>query len=190
MRIVGGQFRGRALTAPKGRDTRPTTDRVRENIFNVIGHGRVAFERARVLDLFAGAGGMGFEALSRGAPFVLFVDSAAPARGALRQNAESLGALAAVKIWRRDAAKLGSCPANLAPFDLLFCDPPYGEGLGAAALTGAAAGGWLAEGAVAVLEDHVDAPAQDLPGFALLDERRYGHTQVSFWRWGAQPSDD
>src|SRR5215813_3342294 len=133
MRIVGGTFKGRAIAAPEGRATRPTSDRARESIFNVLAHAdwSPGVEGRRVLDLFAGSGALGFEALSRGAAFALFVDTDAAARGAIRENIETLGLFGETRIHRRDATDLGLKPAGVgAPFDLVFLDPPYGKGLG------------------------------------------------------------
>lgn len=190
MRIVGGRFRGQRLNAPAGMATRPTTDRLREAIFNVLEHGYGdPVEGARVLDLFAGTGALGLEALSRGAKFSLFVEQAAGARGCLRENADALGLTGLVRIWRRDATKLGPV-GTLAPFDLVVCDPPYGHGLGTAALSSALAGGWLKPGALCVLEETVREDIEALDGFEVLERRTYGDTAVTFLRAGAQPAQD
>ena len=183
MRIAGGRFRNRPLHAPPGRATRPTSDRVREAIFNVLAHGieGLALEGARVLDLFAGTGALGLEALSRGAMFALFVEEQASARAAIRRNAETLELTGQIKIWRRDATRLGPC-APLAPFGLAFIDPPYGRGLGEAALAALMAGGWLEPGAVVVLEESERAHVAVPDGLALVDRRLYGDTQVMFLR--------
>jgi 16S rRNA (guanine966-N2)-methyltransferase len=183
MRIAGGRLKNRPLHAPAGRATRPTSDRVREAIFNVLVHGVEGFalEGARVLDLFAGTGALGLEALSRGARFALFVDESAAARAAVRRNAETLDVTGQIKIWRRDATKLGPC-APLAPFNLAFIDPPYGRGLGEAALAQLIAGGWLAPDAVVVLEEAEKAAVAVPDSLDLLDSRAYGDTQVLFLR--------
>ncbi len=183
MRIVGGKFKGRSIAAPSGQATRPTSDRVREAIFNILAHGIAGFslEGARVLDLFAGTGAMGLEALSRGARFCQFVDDSAAARGLIRNNADALGVIGQCKIWRRDATKLGPC-APQPPFDLVFADPPYNKGLGQKALASLATGGWLAPGAVVVLEEAEKAEVTEVAGLALLDRRVYGDTQVRFYR--------
>jgi 16S rRNA (guanine966-N2)-methyltransferase len=183
MRIAGGRLKGRPLHAPAGRATRPTSDRVREAIFNVLAHGIEDFdlEDARVLDLFAGTGALGLEALSRGARFALFVDEATPARAAIRRNAEALDVTGQVKIWRRDATRLGPC-APLAPFPLAFIDPPYGRGLGEAALSQLVSGGWLAASAVVVVEESDRAAIETPAGLDVLDTRTYGDTQVLFLR--------
>jgi 16S rRNA (guanine966-N2)-methyltransferase len=183
MRIAGGSLKGRPLYAPAGRATRPTSDRVREAVFNVLAHGIEGFELegARVLDLFAGTGALGLEALSRGARFALFVDEATAARAAIRRNAETLDVTGQVKIWRRDATKLGPC-APLAPFQLAFIDPPYGRGFGDAALAQLVSGAWLAPGAVVVVEDSDRATVTAPDGLDVLDSRIYGDTQVLFLR--------
>jgi 16S rRNA (guanine966-N2)-methyltransferase len=183
VRIAGGRLKGRPLHAPAGRATRPTSDRVREAIFNVLAHAiaEFAFEDARVLDLFAGSGALGLEALSRGARFALFVEESAAARATIRRNAESLDVIGQVKIWRRDAARLGPC-APLAPFGLAFIDPPYGRGLGEAALAGLVTGGWLNSGAIVVVEEAERAAVTAPDGLVTLDVRVYGDTQVVFLR--------
>src|SRR5256714_10023965 len=156
MRIVGGRLRGRALAAPKSQAIRPTADRLRESLFNILIHAYGdPITGARVLDLFAGTGALGLEALSRGAAFVLFVDDGAEARALLRQNVEVLGLAAVMRIFRRDATKLG--PAHpVEPFSLAFLDPPYGKGLAEQALASAREGGWLTDGVLVVVEDAVD----------------------------------
>jgi 16S rRNA (guanine966-N2)-methyltransferase len=182
MRIVAGRFRGAAPATPKGQDIRPTSDRVREAVFNILAHGLdVEFEGARVLDLFAGTGALGLEAMSRGAAFCLFVEEAAEARGLIRRNAESLGLMGTTRIYRRDATRLGEA-GTLAPFDLVFADPPYGQALGEAALTAALAGGWLTSGATVVLEETAGAEFTVPEGFAVIDQRPYGGTCVYFLR--------
>jgi 16S rRNA (guanine966-N2)-methyltransferase len=172
MRIVGGSYRGRALIAPTGQGTRPTADRTREAVFNVLEH--AGWSR-------------GVEALSRGAAFCLFVETDAAARGAIRDNAEALGArgelFGRTRIHRRDATDLGQRPGSDGPpFDLAFLDPPYGKGLGERALDGLLAGGWLAPGAVIVFERGVDEPDPAVAGFERLDVRRYGAAKVAFMK--------
>src|SRR5215470_12515643 len=155
MRIVAGRFKGRSLSAPEDASLRPTSDKVRQAIFNILEHGdfgaAVPLEGARVIDLFAGTGALGLEALSRGARFCLFVEEAAESRALIRENVEALGLTGASKIWRRDATTLGPLD-TLSPFDLAFLDPPYRKGLIAPALRGLAAGGWLNQGALVVVE--------------------------------------
>lgn len=181
MRIVGGRLRGRALASPSDEATRPTSDRVREAAFNILTHSieGAAIESARVLDLFAGTGALGIEALSRGASFCLFVDEHADARGVIRENVEALGLTGITKIFRRDATDLGPA-GKYSNFNLAFLDPPYGKGLGEKALTSAANNSWLADGAIIVLEERKDAPVVLPPRFGELDRRTWGDTQMIF----------
>jgi 16S rRNA (guanine966-N2)-methyltransferase len=183
MRIVGGKFKGHSLSAPSTSATRPTSDRVRESIFNILAHGIEGFdiEVARVIDLFAGTGALGLEALSRGARFCQFVEDDAGVRGVIRRNADALGVIGQCKIWRRDATKLGGC-APQTPFDLAFCDPPYNKGLGEKALASLVEGKWLTPGAVVVLEEAEKAAVPSILGLDLLDTRIYGDTAVRFYR--------
>ena len=182
MRVVGGRFKGRALVAPKGRTTRPTSDRAREALFNQIAHapwGR-DLEGARVIDLFAGSGALGIEAISRGAVFALFVETEAGARGAIRDNIDALQLFGITRIHRRSATALGSKPANLgAPFDIAFLDPPYGKGLGETALDVLVEGDWLAQNALVILEVGEDE-TPELAGWTALDERIYGAAKILF----------
>jgi len=178
VRIVGGKHRGRAL-APVGKGDaaahlRPTTDRVRESLFNLIEHGHRSLEGARVLDLFAGTGALGLEAFSRGAERVLFVEEGTAARALIRKNIEILSAGGATRLVKRDATTLG--PLKREPFDIAFADPPYGQGLGEKALASALSGGWLTPDALIILEEgtEVALPA----GIKLLDHRRYGDTVI------------
>ena len=185
MRVVGGQFRGRALAAPQSTATRPTSDRVREAVFNILAHGSgaVQMDGARVLDLFAGTGALGVEALSRGAGFCMFVEDDAAARGSIRENVETLGLTGITKIFRRDASDLGPA-GKYTGFSLLFADPPYDTGLVAKALASAAAGGWLAAGAIAVVEQRAGEVVALPPSFHQWDLRTWGDTQVVFARYG------
>ena len=186
MRIVAGAFRGRPLVAPKGHSTRPTADRTRQALFNVLEHAAWApdLPGLRVIDLFAGSGALGLEALSRGASFCLFVERDDAARGAIRTNVEALDLIGQTRVHRRDAADLGRRPpGDGPPFGLAFLDPPYGKGLGEAALASLAGGGWLAPGALAVLERGADDPADETPGYELLAERTWGAAKVAFLRW-------
>jgi 16S rRNA (guanine966-N2)-methyltransferase len=184
MRIVGGKFRGRVLASPDHAGLRPTADRVREAVFNILLHGIVEFEisGARVIDLFAGTGALGIEALSRGAAYCLFVEESAEARALIRTNIEALGLTGATKIFRRDATELGAV-GNIAPFDLAFLDPPYAKGLGEAALKSLREGGWLAPDAVVVLEERAHCEVALPQGFAEIDRRIYGESQVVFGRY-------
>ena len=182
MRIVGGALRGRAIIAPKSKAIRPTADRLRESLFNILIH---SFDDpvtgARVLDLFAGTGALGIEALSRGAAFALFVDEGAEARALLRENLATLGLGGTSKIFRRNATKLGE-PNPLAPFSLAFLDPPYGQGLATEALNSARAGGWLTPDALIVMEEATKAQFATPEGFPEIDRRRYDDTEFVFLR--------
>jgi 16S rRNA (guanine966-N2)-methyltransferase len=182
MRVVGGRLRGRALAPPKSQAIRPTADRLRESLFNILTHAhRDPVSGARVLDLFAGTGALGIEALSRGAAFALFIDESAEARALIRENVAALGLGGASRIFRRDATKLG--PAHpLAPFSLVFLDPPYGRGLAAQALTAARAGGWLAPEALIVVEEAVKPAFVAPEGFSELERRRYDDTEFIILR--------
>lgn len=184
MRIVGGRFKGRTLAGPSAnsRAIRPTSDRLREAVFNVLAHAYGdPCDGARALDLFAGAGGLGIEALSRGARFALFVDDGAEARAILRANVEAFGLGGTSRIFRRDATRLGP-PGTMGRFDVVFCDPPYGKGLGERALASARDGGWLAPGALVVWEESAEAGIAAPEGFEELEKRDYGDTQVRLLR--------
>src|SRR3954451_1207274 len=185
MRIVGGRLRGRALAGPASDRGRPTSDRLRETIFNVLAH---AYDDpvagARVLDLFAGTGAMGLEALSRGGAFALFVDDSAAARGLIRQNIEALGLGGETRLFRRDATRMGPAAPN-PPFSLVFCDPPYGRDLAPRALRSCAEGGWLAPDALVVVEEAQGVVITLPAGFAELERRDYGETKVVFGRFAA-----
>ncbi len=185
MRVVGGEFRGRTLVAPAGGDTRPTADRLRQTIFDILAHGGYGdvLSGARVLDLFAGTGALGLEALSRGAAFALFVEEAVAARGAIRANIEALRLTGRTRVFRRDATRLGPA-GTVAPFSLVFADPPYGNGLGERALASALAGGWLRPAALIVLEEAASAEIPPLAGLDVVDTRRIGDTQLVFLQSG------
>ncbi len=180
MRIVGGELRGRAIAAPRGDSIRPTSDRTREAVFNVLAHRYPdRLEGARVLDLFAGTGALGLEALSRGAAAAMFVEEGVEGRGLIRSNVEAFGLTGRTKILRRDATRLGEA-GTIQPFGMVFADPPYGRGLAERALAAALAGGWLTPDALCVVEEAASAPFGPVPGFALDDERGYGDTLVRF----------
>lgn len=187
LRIVSGDFRGKALVTPKGEATRPTSDRARQAIFNILEHApwSAGVRDQRVIDLFAGSGALGFEALSRGAAFCLFVETDAAARGAIRENVDAMGLFGRTRVHRRDATDLGVRPGADGPaFGLAFLDPPYGKGLGEAALARLAAGGWLADGATVVLEKGAAEAAPAVPGFKVLDDREYGAARIWLLRYG------
>ena len=179
MRIVGGRLRGRTLAVPKSQAIRPTADRLRESLFNILVHAYGdPLDGARVLDLFAGTGAMGLEALSRGAAFVLFVDDGAEARALLRGNIDALGAGGASKVYRRDATRLGPC-APLSPFSLALLDPPYGKGLAEQALLSARDGGWLKADVLIVIEETAGA-FKPPDGFEEIERRAYDDTEFTF----------
>jgi 16S rRNA (guanine966-N2)-methyltransferase len=193
MRIIGGRFRGKRLAAPDAfgvvagggaAHLRPTSDRVRESLFNLLAHGGYSDppppEGRRVLDLFAGTGALGLEALSRGAARAVFIDDLPAARALIRENGDTLGVTGEIKVWRRDATRLGPCRGE--PFGLIFADPPYGSGLGDKALASVREGGWIAPGAIIVLEH---AAGEDIPAadwLQVADQRRYGETAITIFR--------
>ncbi|HRP78652.1 MAG TPA: 16S rRNA (guanine(966)-N(2))-methyltransferase RsmD [Aquamicrobium sp.] len=180
MRIVGGTLRGRPLAAPRSEAIRPTSDRAREAVFNVIAHNwPERLEGARVLDLFSGTGALGLEALSRGAAQCLFIEDSAEGRGLIRTNIEEFGLQGRAKIFRRDATRLGEA-GTIAPFNLVFADPPYGKGLAEQALRSALAGGWLTDEALVVVEEAAASPFRPVEGLSLLERRDWGDTSVTF----------
>src|SRR3954471_19552532 len=183
MRIVGGRLKGRSLASPASRDIRPTADRLRESLFNILVHAYGdPIDGARVLDLFAGTGALGIEAISRGAKFVLFVDNGTEARALLRNNVEALGLGGVTKVFRRDAADLG--PAHpVEPFSLVFLDPPYLKGLAEKALISLRGGGWLKPGALLVVEEAKAAGFSAPLNFEELERRLYDDTEFSFLRY-------
>src|SRR5690242_17693349 len=182
MRVVGGRLKGRNLASPASRDIRPTADRLRESAFNILAHAYDnPLQGARVLDLFAGTGALGIEAVSRGAAFTLFVDNGAEARALLRNNVEALALGGVTKVYRRDATNLG--PAYpMEPFSLVFLDPPYGRGLAGKALASLRDGGWLTPGALVVVEEATSAAFTAPDGFAELERRAYDDTEFVFLR--------
>src|SRR6201986_273415 len=182
MRVVGGRLKGRNLASPASREIRPTADRLRESVFNILIHAYDdPIEGARVLDLFAGTGALGIEAVSRGAAFALFVDNGAEARALLRSNVEALGLGGVTKIFRRDATDLG--PAHpVEPFSLAFLDPPYGKGLADKALVSLRDGGSLTPGALLVVEEAKAAAFTAPEGFVELERRAYDDTEFAFLR--------
>lgn len=180
MRIVGGEFRGRALETPRSSAIRPTSDRTREAVFNVIAHTYPdRLEGARVLDLFAGTGALGLEAISRGASHCLFIEETAEGRGLIRTNVEAFGLQGRTKIFRRDAASLGKA-GTIAPFNLVFADPPYGKGLAERAIAEAIAGGWLLPNALVIVEEAASSPFNPPAELSVADRRDYGDTTVTF----------
>jgi 16S rRNA (guanine966-N2)-methyltransferase len=184
VRVVGGRLKGRNLASPASRDIRPTADRLRESLFNILIH---AYDDpiadARVLDLFAGTGALGIEAVSRGAKFALFIDNGAEARALMRDNVEALGLGGVTKVYRRDATNLG--PAHpMEPFSLVFLDPPYAKGMAETALISLRDGGWLTPGALLVVEEAKAAAFKAGEGFAELERRIYDDTEFVFLKYG------
>ncbi len=183
MRIVGGKFKGRHLTTPDGQNTRPTSDRAREAIFNVLAHAEWApdLDGARVMDVFAGSGALGFEAMSRGAAFCLFVETDDAARGAIRDNVEAFSLFGTTRVHRRDATQLGTRPGSQAEtFNLVFLDPPYRKGLGEKALETLISGNWLSSAAVVVFERAVDEDDFATEVWDKINTKIYGAAQVLF----------
>jgi len=187
MRIIGGKFSGRTIVAPKGRDTRPTSDRTRESLFNILAsRDDVDFEGARIIDLFAGSGALGFEAMSRGGEWCLFVETDAAARGAIRDNAEALQLFGVTRIHRRSATDLGPKPAGVGPpFTIAFLDPPYGKDLCAPAMQALHDGKWLEPGAIVVAEQGKDEAPVSVAQFSEVDRRHYGAAQIGLYLYTA-----
>jgi 16S rRNA (guanine966-N2)-methyltransferase len=182
MRVVGGRLRSRPIAGPKSAAIRPTADRLREALFNILIHGYGdPVTGARVLDLFAGTGALGIEALSRGAAYVLFVDDGAEARALLRENTQTLGLAGVTRIFRRDATRLGPV-YPVEPFSLAFLDPPYGKGFAEQALASAREGGWLVPGSIVVVEEAVAASFNAPEGYEELERRAYDDTEFVILR--------
>jgi 16S rRNA (guanine966-N2)-methyltransferase len=182
MRVVGGEFRGRTLASPKAgaAGIRPTTDRTRESLFNILMHRwPEKLDGTRMLELFAGTGAVGIEAVSRGAAFVLFIEQSAEGRGLIRSNVEAFALQGRTKLFRRDATRMGEI-GTMEPFDLVFADPPYGKGLAERALGSLRDGGWLKPGALVVVEEAASAGFNSPQGFALADTRDFGDTRMYF----------
>ena len=185
MRIVSGSLKGRSIVTPEGQGTRPTSDRARQAVFNVLEHAAWAepLEGMRVMDLYAGSGALGFEAISRGAAFALFVETDEEARGAIRENADAFQVMGRTRVHRRSAIDLGARPrSDGEAFDLAFLDPPYRKGLGELTLQRLLEGQWLQPGAIVVYERGSDEPEIDTPGYERLDTRAYGAARVLFLR--------
>jgi len=190
MRIVGGTLKGRTLTTPQHEGVRPTSDRVRESVFNILAHAGSypAIEGARVIDLFAGTGALGIEAISRGARYCLFVESDTQSRALVRRNVEALGLTGVTRLFRRDATDLGPA-GTMDAFDIAFLDPPYGKGLGERALAALAGGNWLKPGALCVLEERADTMLALPAGFEAVDRRTWGDSDVHFLVWHSASGD-
>jgi 16S rRNA (guanine966-N2)-methyltransferase len=185
MRVVGGKFGGRTLKAPQSQAIRPTSDRLRESLFNILAHSYADhLDNTRVLDLFAGTGALGIEALSRGARFCLFVEQGTEARGLVRDNIEALGLTGVTKLFKRDAISLGPA-GTVEALDLVLCDPPYGKKLAEAALKSAQDGGWLKDGALVVIEEEKSVTLDLPPAFSLLDRREAGAGALHFFKFNA-----
>ena len=183
MRVVGGRLRGRMLTGPKSQMIRPTADRLRESLFNILVHAyNDPIAGARVLDLFAGTGALGIEAISRGAAFALFVEETAEARALIRENVAALGLGGVTRIFRRDATRLGAAHP-VEPFSLVFVDPPYGRNLAATAIAAARDGGWFAPDALIVVEEAAKSGFTAPEGFSELQRRAYDDTELIFCRF-------
>ena len=185
MRIVAGSLKGRSILAPDGQGTRPTSDRARQALFNVLEHAAWAepLQGMRVMDLYAGSGALGFEAISRGAAFCLFVETDEDARGSIRENADAYGVMGRTRVHRRSATDLGGRPGSDGEaFDLAFLDPPYRKGMGEQTLIRLLEGHWLKPGAIVVFERGSDEPEIDTPGYERLDARDYGAARVLFLR--------
>lgn len=186
MRIVGGKYGGRSLSAPPGRDVRPTSDRAREGIFNILAHSMDwdGFEGQTVLDVYSGTGALGLEAMSRGAIHGVFIDNDPAVLKCLQTNAASLGEAANVTPLRLDATRLPPPPgAARAPLGLAFLDPPYGSNLSDQTLLALCYKGWLAAGAITVVETGKDDPLTAARDFETLDARTYGAAQVTFLKY-------
>ncbi|WP_340646967.1 16S rRNA (guanine(966)-N(2))-methyltransferase RsmD [Phenylobacterium sp.] len=193
MRIVSGDLRGKTIVTPAGDATRPTSDRARQAVFNILEHAAWSqgLRDLRVIDLFAGSGALGLEALSRGAAFCLFVETDEAARGAIRENVDNLSLFGVTRVHRRSAIDLGLRPGADGPaFDIAFLDPPYAKGLGEVALAKLRDGGWLAPQALIVFERGSAEPAFNVEGFEVLDARDYGAARVHFLRLIASPAAD
>ncbi|MCZ2328103.1 16S rRNA (guanine(966)-N(2))-methyltransferase RsmD [Bartonella sp. F02] len=181
MRIVGGKFAGRILSEPIGKAIRPTSDRTRESLFNILSHREENFwTDKRILDLFAGTGALGIEALSRGAKAAVFVENSIEGRSLIQKNIESFGLQGVGRILRRDATKLGTIGTML-PFDVIYADPPYGHCLGEQAFVEAVKGGWAKTTSLFILEEKKEAVI-DLPDIFYLDDKRfYGDTVIRIY---------
>lgn len=185
MRVVGGSLKGKSLIAPKDNRVRPTSDRVRESLFNILSHSIAdfTFEDAYVCDLFAGTGALGIEALSRGARWALFVDDSSTSRGLIRDNTMALGLNGNSKISRQNACDIGPRSKKSPLFDLVFADPPYDKGLGEQALIALHRHNWLNPNAIVILEESKRASIELASCFEIIDERKYGDTQIIISRY-------
>ena len=181
MRIVGGEFRGRSLVSPRDDSIRPTTDRVRESLFSIVTSRYNEQLCGNVLDLFAGTGALGLEAMSRGAEFCLFMDNSPQGQTLIRENITNLDLAKRTKLFRLDATKPGKI-GNLKPFNLVFADPPYNKGLAEKAIAALQKGEWLAHGAVIIVEEDSSATLSEIDGCQMVDQREFGDTSMSFYK--------
>ena len=187
MRITGGQYRGRIITVPKGKDIRPTSDKVRQAVFNsLLQHGLP--DGAQVLDLFCGTGVLGLEALSRGAQFCTFIDKSPDSLRCCKQNVAALGLGAQCKVLHKDSTKLGEKALNYLPADLAFLDPPYRQDLVLPTLMSVVKHGWLAAGALCVIEAEKETEIFVPEVFSLVSRKKYGDTQIVVIRYGRTAS--
>lgn len=183
MRIIAGKHRGRVLQAPTGQTTRPTADRVRESLFNILAHGEPELRGATVLDAFAGSGALGFEALSRGAEQVTFMETDPSAYAIIHANTKKMTAEQQVSILRTDAT---NPPKAKAPFRFLLMDPPYKSGLGKIAMAALTAQGWIDRDSLVVIEVAAGEPfVSPVPGLKITDQRTYGAARLVFLRFEA-----
>ncbi|MEP0943014.1 MAG: 16S rRNA (guanine(966)-N(2))-methyltransferase RsmD [Rhizobiaceae bacterium] len=182
MRIVAGSLRGRRLLSPKGHAIRPTTDRNRESLFNILNHRFSDQLAGRVLDIFAGTGALGLEALSRGAEAAVFIEKSGQGAALVTEHIESFKLADRATLLKRDATRPGPLQ-GLDPFDLIFADPPYGKGLGEKAVAELMANGWFADGSVLVLEEKAGALPELLEWFERRDSRSFGETEVGFYQY-------
>ncbi len=181
MRIVGGKFGGRKLAVPNSQNIRPTTDRTRESLFNILNHSySQKLRETRILDVFAGTGALGLEAISRGAHYCVFMEIGAEGRGLLRTNIETFSLTGHTKVFRRDATKPGPI-GTMGAFDMVFADPPYGKGLGEKSLIALAENGWLQEDALCILEEKKGSLPEIVDGFICEDVRQFGETEIGFF---------
>jgi len=186
VRISGGQNRGRILSVPKGQDIRPTSDKVRQAIFNSLLHEGLPMD-AQVLDMFCGTGVLGLEALSRGAQFCTFIDKSAESIACCKQNIALLGLQAQSTVFQKDSTKIGEKKLDYLPATLVFLDPPYRQGLVLPALRDAVKEGWLAAGAICVIESEKDADLFVPEVFTMVKCKVYGDTRIVICRYGANP---
>ncbi len=178
MRIIAGEWRGRKLVAPEGRQTRPTADRTRETLFSMLASRLGSFEGLKVADLYAGSGALGFEALSRGAEHATFVETDRAALKAIEVNAKALGPNDRIAVRAISATTL---PAGQ-PFDLVFADPPYEPGSGTAVARAVANAGWLADGGWMAVETHRGDAVTPPEGWVIDTERDVGRAQLTILR--------